>query len=128
RQPGRVRFPELGQLGFHGLSVLTVPGTFAKAGQGRARARPSSFLLAWLRPCFRGKGMQIGANPGETNGVRVPHGLGKWGDRKEIAAMNPVEARARLIAPLVTPANLVPNAVRDISVALNILLADMFTL
>src|SRR5262249_52439885 len=49
-------------------------------------------------------------------------------DRKEIAAMNPVEARARLIAPLVTPANLVPNAVRDISVALNILLADMFTL
>jgi starvation-inducible DNA-binding protein len=42
--------------------------------------------------------------------------------------MNPVEAKARLIAPLVTPANLVPNAVRDIAVALNILLADMFAL
>jgi starvation-inducible DNA-binding protein len=42
--------------------------------------------------------------------------------------MNSTDARARRIAPLLTPANLVPIAVQEISVALNILLADMFAL
>ena len=42
--------------------------------------------------------------------------------------MNSTDARVRRIAPLVTPANLVPIAVQEISVALNILLADMFAL
>jgi starvation-inducible DNA-binding protein len=38
------------------------------------------------------------------------------------------DAKARRIAPLETPAALKPNAVRDISGALNILLADVFAL
>ena len=37
-------------------------------------------------------------------------------------------AKARRMAPLDTPTDLTPNAVRDISGALNILLADMFAL
>jgi starvation-inducible DNA-binding protein len=42
--------------------------------------------------------------------------------------MNVKDAAARRIAPLTTPNDLKPNAVRDISVALNILLADVFAL
>src|SRR5215471_16837945 len=38
------------------------------------------------------------------------------------------EARALRTAPLQTPSDLKPNAVRDIAGALNILLADMFAL
>jgi len=38
------------------------------------------------------------------------------------------DAAARRIAPLTTPNDLRPNAVRDISVAFNILLADVFAL
>ena len=38
------------------------------------------------------------------------------------------EAAARRLAPLSTPNDIKPNAVRDISVALNILLADVFAL
>jgi starvation-inducible DNA-binding protein len=38
------------------------------------------------------------------------------------------EAKSRRMAPLQTPTDLKPNAVRDISGALNILLADMFAL
>ena len=38
------------------------------------------------------------------------------------------DAKARRMAPLDTPTDLEPNAVRDISGALNILLADMFAL
>src|SRR5215831_4136671 len=41
--------------------------------------------------------------------------------------MNVRDAKARL-APLHTPSDLKPNAVRDLSGALNILLADMFAL
>ena len=39
-----------------------------------------------------------------------------------------IDAKARRMAPLDTPTDLGPNAVRDISGALNILLADMFAL
>jgi starvation-inducible DNA-binding protein len=42
--------------------------------------------------------------------------------------MNVKDAAARRIAPLTTPNDLKPNAVRDISVALNILLADVLAL
>jgi starvation-inducible DNA-binding protein len=42
--------------------------------------------------------------------------------------MNPNDAKSRRMAPLNTPTDLKPNAVRDISGALNILLADMFAL
>src|SRR5499427_1981857 len=42
--------------------------------------------------------------------------------------MNRNDAKVRRIAPLNTPTDLKPNAVRDISGALNILLADMFAL
>src|SRR6266704_963756 len=42
--------------------------------------------------------------------------------------MNAQEAKARRTAPLTTPTDLQPNAVRDIAGALNILLADMFGL
>ena len=42
--------------------------------------------------------------------------------------MNPRPAKAVRIAPLETPSDLKPNAVRDISGALNIVLADMFAL
>ena len=42
--------------------------------------------------------------------------------------MNTQSALARRIAPLGTPTDLKSNAVRDISVALNILLADVFAL
>jgi starvation-inducible DNA-binding protein len=38
------------------------------------------------------------------------------------------DATARRLAPLTTPNDLTPDAVRDISVALNILLADVFAL
>jgi starvation-inducible DNA-binding protein len=38
------------------------------------------------------------------------------------------DAKTRRMAPLDTPTDLKPNAVRDISGALNILLADMFAL
>jgi starvation-inducible DNA-binding protein len=38
------------------------------------------------------------------------------------------DAKARRLAPLDTPTDLKPNAVKDISGALNILLADMFAL
>jgi starvation-inducible DNA-binding protein len=47
---------------------------------------------------------------------------------KEIKPMNTDNARMRRKAPLTTPTNLKSNAVRDISGALNILLADMFAL
>jgi starvation-inducible DNA-binding protein len=42
--------------------------------------------------------------------------------------MNRNDAKLRRMAPLNTPTDLKPNAVRDISGALNILLADMFAL
>jgi len=42
--------------------------------------------------------------------------------------MNRNDAKVRRIAPLNTPTDLKPNAVRDISGALNILLADVFAL
>src|SRR5437870_1709616 len=42
--------------------------------------------------------------------------------------MNAQEAKARRTAPLATPTDLEPNAVRDLAGALNILLADMFGL
>jgi starvation-inducible DNA-binding protein len=42
--------------------------------------------------------------------------------------MNRNDAKSRRMAPLNTPTDLKPNAVRDISGALNILLADMFAL
>jgi starvation-inducible DNA-binding protein len=42
--------------------------------------------------------------------------------------MNAKDAAARRIAPLVTPTDLHSNAVRDISVALNVVLADVFAL
>lgn len=42
--------------------------------------------------------------------------------------MQTMSAKARRGAPLETPSNLTPNATRDISAALNTLLADMFTL
>ena len=42
--------------------------------------------------------------------------------------MNVKDAKALRVAPLATPTDLKPNAVRDISGALNILLADMFAL
>lgn len=42
--------------------------------------------------------------------------------------MNPETAKSRRKAPLATPSNLGSNAVRDVSGALNILLADMFAL
>jgi starvation-inducible DNA-binding protein len=38
------------------------------------------------------------------------------------------DAKAMQVAPLHTPTDLKPNAVKDISGALNILLADMFAL
>lgn len=42
--------------------------------------------------------------------------------------INVKDAAARRIAPLTTPNDLKPNAVRDIAVALNIVLADMLAL
>src|SRR5438093_1289550 len=42
--------------------------------------------------------------------------------------MNPNDAKSRRTAPLATPTDLKPNAVRDLAGALNILLADMFGL
>src|SRR3989475_12533420 len=42
--------------------------------------------------------------------------------------MNAQEVKARRTAPLATPTDLKPNAVRDLAGALNILLADMFGL
>jgi len=42
--------------------------------------------------------------------------------------INVKDAAARRIAPLTTPTDLKSNAVRDVSAALNILLADMFAL
>jgi len=42
--------------------------------------------------------------------------------------MNPAEAKVLQTAPLATPTDLKPNAVRDLAGALNILLADMFGL
>ncbi|MPZ38299.1 MAG: DNA starvation/stationary phase protection protein [Rhizobiales bacterium] len=42
--------------------------------------------------------------------------------------INVKDATARRIAPLTAPNDLTPNAVRDISVAFNILLADVFAL
>src|SRR5205809_3696951 len=42
--------------------------------------------------------------------------------------MDPNDAKSRRMAPLNTPTDLKPNVVRDISGALNILLADMFAL
>src|SRR5215472_11500433 len=42
--------------------------------------------------------------------------------------MNQVDLKARRAAPLGTPTNLGSNAVRDISAALNVLLADVFAL
>src|SRR5467141_2251406 len=42
--------------------------------------------------------------------------------------MNTRDAKALRVAPLDTPTDLKPNAVRDISGALNIVLADMFAL
>ena len=42
--------------------------------------------------------------------------------------MNPAEAKVLRTAPLATPTDLKPNAVRDLAGALNILLADMFGL
>src|SRR3989441_7636218 len=42
--------------------------------------------------------------------------------------MNAQEAKARRTAPLATPTDLKPNAVRDLAGALNALLADMFAL
>src|SRR3979409_1739094 len=42
--------------------------------------------------------------------------------------MNKRDAKTLRVAPLNTPTDLKPNAVRDISGALNILLADMFAL
>jgi starvation-inducible DNA-binding protein len=42
--------------------------------------------------------------------------------------MSAQEAKALRVAPLATPTDLKPNAVRDIAGALNILLADMFGL
>ena len=42
--------------------------------------------------------------------------------------MNPAEAKVLQTAPLATPTDLKPNAVRDLAGALNILLADMFEL
>jgi starvation-inducible DNA-binding protein len=47
---------------------------------------------------------------------------------KETAIMNTENAKTRRKAPLATPTNLGPDAVRDISGALTILLADMFAL
>src|SRR5271154_1459344 len=43
-------------------------------------------------------------------------------------SMNRPDAKALRVAPLSTPTDLKPNAVRDISGALNVLLADMFGL
>src|SRR5438270_1089930 len=42
--------------------------------------------------------------------------------------MNPNDAKSRRMAPLATPTDLTPDAVRDIAGALNALLADMFAL
>jgi starvation-inducible DNA-binding protein len=42
--------------------------------------------------------------------------------------MNAQEAKVVRTAPLATPTDLKPNAVRDLAGALNILLADMFGL
>ena len=42
--------------------------------------------------------------------------------------MKPADARSRRLAPLGTPRNFAPQAVQDISGALNILLADVFAL
>jgi starvation-inducible DNA-binding protein len=42
--------------------------------------------------------------------------------------INVKDAAARRLAPLTTPNDIKPNAVRDISVAFNILLADVFAL
>src|SRR5215813_15213151 len=42
--------------------------------------------------------------------------------------MNQVDLKARRAAPLATPTSLGSNAVRDISAALNVLLADFFAL
>jgi starvation-inducible DNA-binding protein len=42
--------------------------------------------------------------------------------------MNVQDAKARRMAPLGTPTNLAPNAIKDISGALTMLLADMFAL
>ena len=42
--------------------------------------------------------------------------------------MNAQEAKVLRTAPLATPTDLTPNAVRDLAGALNILLADMFGL
>jgi len=42
--------------------------------------------------------------------------------------MSPQDAKSLRIAPLTTPTDLKPNAVRDLAGALNILLADMFSL
>src|SRR6266487_5439733 len=42
--------------------------------------------------------------------------------------MDPNDAKSRRMAPLNTPTDLKPNVVRDISGALNVLLADMFAL
>src|ERR1700694_4048258 len=47
---------------------------------------------------------------------------------EETAIMNTESAKTRRKAPLATPTNLGPDAVRDISGALTILLADMFAL
>src|SRR5271156_1121805 len=43
-------------------------------------------------------------------------------------SMSPQDAKSLRIAPLTTPTDLKPNAVRDLAGALNILLADMFSL
>src|SRR5213080_3990736 len=48
--------------------------------------------------------------------------------QKEIGMAKAKEAAALRLAPLDTPTDLQPNAVKDISGALNILLADMFAL
>jgi starvation-inducible DNA-binding protein len=42
--------------------------------------------------------------------------------------MSPQDAKTLRVAPLTTPTDLKPNAVRDLAGALNILLADMFSL
>jgi starvation-inducible DNA-binding protein len=42
--------------------------------------------------------------------------------------MSPQDAKTLRVAPLATPTDLKPNAVRDLAGALNILLADMFSL
>ena len=42
--------------------------------------------------------------------------------------MSSQDTRARRVAPIATPTDLKPNAIRDLTGALNILLADMFAL